>query len=188
MKWPGRCDIINANMGRIIMIAAALFICLAPIHAGCSARPSADDKVLAKVSDGYITERDLDARVSKMPAYYRKIVEKDKIRYLEEMIIERLFYEDAVRKRLDSDKEVAELLREAKRKVIIAKLIKNEVDDKVVVTEDEMKAYYESHKNEFKTPEMWRASHILVATEKEARDVLEALSKGEKFEELAAKR
>ena len=48
-----------------------------------------------------------------------------------------------------------------------------------------MRKYYDEHKAEFKTPELWRASHILVATDKEARDILDALAKGAKFEDLA---
>jgi peptidyl-prolyl cis-trans isomerase C len=167
--------------------AAILAISLTTMSAGCSTKPSAGGKVLARVSDSVITEKEFDEKLAKMPPYYRKIVEKDRVRLLEEMIMEKLFYEDAVRKGLGGDKEIAELLKEAKRKIVIAKLVKVEVDDKVAVGEDEMKAYYEAHKADFKTPEMWRASHILVATEKDARDVLASLAKGDKFEEIAAK-
>ena len=48
-----------------------------------------------------------------------------------------------------------------------------------------MKKFYDEHKDEFKTPEMWRASHILVADEKEAKAMLDELAKGAKFEDLA---
>lgn len=155
---------------------------------GCGRRTSADDKVLARVSDAYITQKELDSRIAKLPPYYRKVVDRDKVRFLEDMIIEKLFYEAAVRAGVNRDKEVAELLTEAKHKIVIAKYVKEEVDDKVTVTEDEMKAFYELHKGEMRTPEMWRASHILVATEKEATDALDSLAKGEKFEDIARKR
>ncbi len=67
----------------------------------------------------------------------------------------------------------------------MAKFIKIEVDDKVTVSEDEMKKFYEEHKENFKRPQMWRASHILVASETEAKDISAELSKGKGFEELA---
>jgi peptidyl-prolyl cis-trans isomerase C len=48
-----------------------------------------------------------------------------------------------------------------------------------------MKEFYNEHKDEFKTPEMWRASHILVADEKDAKSILDELARGAKFEDLA---
>ncbi|MFC1590611.1 peptidylprolyl isomerase, partial [Candidatus Omnitrophota bacterium] len=45
--------------------------------------------------------------------------------------------------------------------------------------------YFEESKARFMTPELWRASHILVPTEDEAKDVLKQLSEGQLFEQLA---
>ncbi|MDA8083467.1 MAG: peptidylprolyl isomerase [Nitrospiraceae bacterium] len=55
------------------------------------------------------------------------------------------------------------------------------------VTDQEVKDYYEKHKQDFSTTSQIRASHILVKTEAEANAVLERLKKGEKFEDLARK-
>lgn len=163
----------------IILIFAVTF---AP---GCSKTPSPDDKVLVKVSNSSITLGEFKARIAKLPSYYKEIAEKNKERYLEEMIAEKLFYEEAVRRGINRDKEVTEIVAEAKRKIVIAKLIKNEVDDKAKVSEAEIKAFYEANKDKMKTPEMWRASHILVPTEQEATDILQQLKNGASFEELA---
>jgi peptidyl-prolyl cis-trans isomerase C len=152
---------------------------------GCAKEPSPDDKVLAKISNSVITLKEFNARIAKLPPYYREMVEKDRKRYLEEMIAEKLFYEDALRRGLNNDKEVAEIVMEAKRKIVIAKLIKNDVEDKVEVGEDELKAFYEANKEKLKTPEMWRASQILVPTEEEAKEILQKLNSGANFEEIA---
>jgi peptidyl-prolyl cis-trans isomerase C len=53
------------------------------------------------------------------------------------------------------------------------------------VTEDEIKAVYEDESKKLRETERVRARHILVASEKEAKAVLEKLGKGEKFEALA---
>ena len=155
------------------------------LASGCAKEPSPDDKVLAKVSNSVITLKDFNARIAKLPPYYRDMVEKDRKRYLEEMIAEKLFYEDALRRGLNNDKEVAEVVMEAKRKIVVAKLIKNDVDDKVTVSEGEIAAFYEANKDKLKTPEMWRASQILVPTEEEAKDVLQKLKSGADFEDIA---
>ena len=163
-----------------------LCIMLLALH-GCAKKPSADEKVLARVSNRVITVKDLNAKIARVPTYYQGVVEKNKKRYLDETIIEMLFYEEAIRLGIDKDRETREVINEAKKKIIIAKFIKEEVEDKIKVSEKEMRLYYDEHKDEFKSPQLWRASHILVGTEQEARDVQAQLAKGEKFEDLARK-
>ena len=167
------------------VILAALTISFAAIACGCAKKQDANNKVLARVSNTVITTNDLKARIAKMPPYYQNIISKNPKRYVEDVIVETLCYEEGVRRGIDRDKEVKEVVSEAKKKIVMAKLIKNEVEDKIAVTEDEMKKFYAEHKDEFKTPEMWRASHILVADEKEAKAMLDELAKGAKFEDLA---
>jgi len=164
----------------ITMIAAVAF-------AGCAPKPSPEGKVLVKVSNRTMTLKDFNDRVNRLPEYYKRVVERNKKRFLEETIAEMLFYEEGVRKGLDRDKEVQDILKEAKKKVVITKLIKNEVEDKTRVTDDQMKLFYETHKEAFKSPDLWRASHVLVATEQEAKDIADQLAKGASFEELAKK-
>ena len=53
------------------------------------------------------------------------------------------------------------------------------------VTEEEMKAAYDAEAAKLQQTERVRARHILVGTEKEAKDILARLAKGEKFEDLA---
>ena len=168
-----------------IRLSAALISAFALILSGCGSRTSSDDRTLAKVSDSVITVKEFSSKIDKLPPYYKKLVEQNRARYLEDMIMEKLFYEAAVRKGIDRDKEVQEVVNEAKKKIVIAKLIESEVEKKVQISEEEMRKYYDEHKAEFKTPELWRASHILVATDKEAGDILDALAKGAKFEDLA---
>jgi len=155
------------------------------VLAGCGRERSVEDKTLAIVADKSITIKDFKTKFSKLPKHYQAVAEKNKKNLLDDMIVESLFLEDAVRKGIDNDKEIKDILVEARKKIIIAKFVKTEVDDKVEVSEDEMKSFYEEHKDEFKSPEMWRASHILVASEGEARDVLSELSKDRSFEDIA---
>jgi len=92
-----------------------------------------------------------------------------------------------MRRGLDRDKEVKEILSEARKKILVSKLVASEVDEKAKVSEDDIRKYYDEHKDEFKAPEMWRASHILVADEVEAKVIADELSKGGDFAELAKK-
>lgn len=156
--------------------------------AGCAKEPSVDDRVLATVSSRPITLKQFNARIAKLPPYYKSIVEKNRKIYLDDMIIERLFYEEAVRKGVNSDPEVVDLVNEAKRKIMISKYIQGEVDEKVKVSDLEAKEFYDSNKDDFKTPALWRASHILVGDEEQAKGLRDEIARGASFEDLARKR
>jgi len=184
LKVTRLSDIIIPNMVSYRYIALLMILPLA-VLAGCAREPSAGDKPLVTVADKSITIKDFKDKFSRLPKHYQAVAEKNKKNLLDDMIVESLFLEDALRNGLDKDKEIKDILVEARKKIIIAKFVKTEVDDKVKVSEDEMKAFYEEHKDEFKTPQMWRASHILVASEGEAKDVAAELSKGKVFEDIA---
>jgi len=154
---------------------------------GCGNGDRDDKKVIATVSNRAITVKAFKARIDRLPAYYQRIVRSNLKRYLDETIMEMLLYEDALRKGLDKDKEVKEILIEARKKILVSKLVAGEVDEKAKVSEEDMLKYYGEHKDEFKTPEMWRASHILVTSESEAKSIADELSKGADFGDLAKK-
>jgi parvulin-like peptidyl-prolyl isomerase len=165
------------------LIVIAAFLVAA--STGCAKKPSNDNKILARMSNKTITLGDFRKRVEKLPSYYRDMIDTNKKRFLDETIVEMMFYEEAIRQGLDSEKEVKEILKEAKKKILIAKLIQNEVESKVKVDDAEARKYYETHKAEFKAPELWRASHILVPTEEEAKSIADSISRGASFESLA---
>jgi len=65
------------------------------------------------------------------------------------------------------------------------KLILLRVNSKVVVDDEQLHSYFESHADEFATKEQVRALHIMVKTEKEAREIQDKLkSKKNKFADL----
>ncbi len=59
------------------------------------------------------------------------------------------------------------------------------LEPQIEITEDEMKTYFDENKDSFAQKKQVKASHILVADEKTAKEVKEKLEKGEDFAELA---
>ena len=114
----------------------------------------------------------------------------------------------AVKQRFPSEAEFKKALEENKlteskikadieRDLAIQQLLDKEVDQKVKITDDESKAFYDSNPQLFQQPERVRASHILIKVDQGASEekktearkkikvIQEKLQKGEDFGELA---
>ena len=76
---------------------------------------------------------------------------------------------------------------ELTRQTILARELFGEFEKKNPVTDEEAKADYDKQIGAAVAVKEYHARHILVATEKEAKDVLAKLKKGAKFEDLAKK-
>jgi foldase protein PrsA len=81
---------------------------------------------------------------------------------------------------------IDELKEQIRLQILSKKLIVKEKDIKI--TDDEIKAYFDENRNKLGEPEQIRVSHILVETEREAKDLLIALGAGADFSLLAKAR
>lgn len=140
--------------------------------------------VIAELGNKSITVSDLNDRISKLPDRFQDIVMADKAKFLDDVISDELLYAESLRKGYDKDKEVMGVVEEAKKKIFIAKLLKDNVEDAVKVTNEEIRAYYDSHSGEFTTPEIYRAAHIMVKTEDDAKEALRLIASGVRFEDV----
>jgi len=180
---------IYENNGGLLMrsaIRAAMVVILSFSLAGCG-RPGVRDKsaVLARIGNEVITLKDFNDRISNLPDNIKAIAEQNKAAYLENLVIETLLYKEALDKKLDQDAEVKLLLDEAKKRILIARLAEDEIEKKISVNEQAMRDYYEENKDDLSSPELFRASHILVDTLEEAAKIQDRLNAGAIFEELA---
>lgn len=164
----------------IFFVIIGIYIC---INIGCS--PKKSDKVLARINKDVITVGDFTDRISQLPKRYQDAINKNKRTFLDELIVDYLLYNKAKELNLDKDEDVRKVIKEAQKKILIARLLKDQVEDKISVSDSDINEFYEANREKFMTPEVLRASHILVRTESEARDILTELAGGKNFEELA---
>jgi parvulin-like peptidyl-prolyl isomerase len=166
-----------------------------------AASAAGNDPVIAK-AEGYVfRESDLSRILSYSPPYLQEQLKKNPEQ--KEMLIKRLMHQkiisDMARKEgFDKKPEVKEQLQYVIDDFLAKEYIVQTIVEKVSVTDSELRDFYNSHKEQFTTPEQVKASHILIkvnfgATEAEkkkakekAEQILEWLKKGEKFETLAA--
>jgi peptidyl-prolyl cis-trans isomerase C len=142
---------------------------------------------LAKVGNVAITQADYDREFAALPDYAQQMFKgnEGKENFLNEIVKKEILYQEALKKGLDKSPEFRQKVEDFKKLTLISELIGQEVMSKAKVSDQEVKDYYNKHKEDFATTSQIRASHILVKTEDEANKVLERLKKGEKFETLA---
>jgi len=154
------------------------------LAAGCAELTRED--VLAKVERGTITAEDFKAKLESLPDYYKQAAIANKKRFLDELINEELFYQEAVRMGLARDKEVKALIKQAKKKILVAKLFDERISKNAPeINDGQVRKYYDENPKEFVTPTRYRASHILVKDKDEAKNILRKIKGGADFAGLA---
>ena len=164
----------------------ALGLALVLCAAGCGKKDSGP--AVARFGGETITATEYKEKLERLPQGLRGVALSNKKEFLEDVLAERLLLKEAKRRNIESLPDVKLLLEAARKKIVVAKLIELEIDKKVSVSEEEPMVYYESRKEEFKTPVLIRASNILVKTEEDARQIRKELLAGADFEDTARKR
>jgi peptidyl-prolyl cis-trans isomerase C len=105
---------------------------------------------------------------------------------LEEMVKRELLIQEADRRKLDSEPETKAKLEESRRGILLNTLLTEEIFNKVQVSDADVRAYFDKHRDELETSEV-HLKQILLKDAKEAEEIRERLLKNESFEEVARK-
>ncbi|WP_309085571.1 peptidyl-prolyl cis-trans isomerase [Chelativorans sp.] len=158
----------------------------AAIIAALSAAPALaqESPVVATVNGQEITEADLKLAESELgPQFAQMPEDQRRAAALSAVIDVRLFAAEAEEAGLNNDEEFkrrAEFLRQRA-------LHSAYIDEKVVkpITEEEVRARYDTEVAKIPQQEEVRARHILVENEQEAKDIIKQLDEGGNFEAIA---
>jgi peptidyl-prolyl cis-trans isomerase C len=148
-----------------------------------------DGKALATIDGDKITLQEFNKELDKIPMNMKMLVasESGKKNYLDRLIVKKLLLREASKAKIESDKEFQERVNDIKEQLLIETLLKKKITADTQMSEDDLKKYYEEHKEEFKKDREINTRHILLKTEEEAKQVQAKLQKGEDFTELAKK-
>jgi peptidyl-prolyl cis-trans isomerase C len=160
-----------------------------------------DNAVVAKIGERRITLSDFkrvtdyfDAERQKMLETNPQLKETVLRQFIQSMVISDL----AKQKGFDRVPEIKEQLQFFSDNFLANEYLKREIAQKITVPDDELKSYYDSHKDEFKTQDMVKARHILVRVDNSASDdekkkakektelYLKKIKDGEDFAKLAS--
>lgn len=159
-----------------------------------------DDDIVAKIGDKNLTVGQFNKFISYLDPERQQILESNpelKSTLLTQVVQSMILSDLAKKNGFDKKPEIQHQLEFFSDSFLATEYLKREVVQKVSVPENDAKQYYDSHQEEFKTPEMVRARHILIrfapgssdddkkkALEK-AESILKRLQAGEEFEKLA---
>jgi len=132
--------------------------------AGCGGDQS---DLVATVGDYSITAEELNAGFTSRPqsftSYEYELEQRRK--FLDGMIDQKLLVIGAYEQGLDNNQEIQRLIEQQQTKFLLDQLYKQEIADKVTVTDEQIRAFYERMGEEI------HARHILTETEAEAQAV-----------------
>jgi peptidyl-prolyl cis-trans isomerase C len=147
----------------------------------------AEDRVVATVNGVQITESQLNPLIEEFRQRSQKTVVKpdDKNQILKGMIRRTLILQQKEANDLRKEKKIVERVKDFENGLVAAAFIERHVGQKLTVTEEEIKEWYEKNMQKFSSPPKVKARHILLRDRKEAEKVLAKLRKGEDFSQLA---
>jgi peptidyl-prolyl cis-trans isomerase C len=166
-----------------------LVVCLFLTLLVVSCAKKDDGKVLATIDGDKVTLQEFNKELDKIPMNMKMLVasETGKKNYLDRLIIKKLLLQEAAKAKIESEKEFQDRVSDIKEQLLIETLLKKKITADTQMSEDDLKKYYEDHKEEFKKDQEINTRHILLKTEEEAKQVQSKLQKGEDFTELAKK-
>jgi parvulin-like peptidyl-prolyl isomerase len=182
-------------MKKKLLSTALLFLTVFIVSAGAE-----DDPVLAIIGDTKITMKDFNRMTSFYDAEKQQLL-KDNPNY--KVIILRRFVQGKVIAKLakkegfDQQGDMKDRLELIVNDFLATEYVKEKVIAKIQVTEEDIKLYYQTHEEDFTSPEMIRARHILIKAAMSASDeekksarekaegILERIKDGEDFATIA---
>ncbi|WP_051235912.1 peptidylprolyl isomerase [Paenibacillus pinihumi] len=193
-KKPNKLAAVWMGVSFVLLVLLIVIAVTGPLGG------KASNEVIATVNGDNISKNDL----------YNTLVDAGGKETLESLITEKLLSQEMVKAGLtvtdaDVDEEWKKLedqygskeqlmnavVQNGMTEAILRKQMYHQIELRkllgptVEVTDDKVKEYYEQNKQYMGTPEQVRASHILVASEKEAEDILKELKQGADFATLA---
>lgn len=138
------------------------------------------DTVLAVVNGEEITLGHVIALTSRLPERFQALPDAD----LYQGVLEQLIQQSALAEGMDRDTRSVQLAIENEVRALLA-TEKLKAVEEAAVTEEAVQAAYEQKYANAPTEQEWRAQHILVQTEDEAKAIVEELKAGADFTELA---
>ena len=168
---------------------------------------AAGGKVVAEIGTEKITEADLDAQIERaidgqlasvqafmtseqfneqkkrMLEQYRTPQAKQE--FLQSWLAQEALYRQALDEGVSDKPETKRVLEDVTRSVLSQQMMNERLASRVHITDADLQTYYTANKDKYMEPAGAKISHIRVAEQKQADDLLKRLKNGEDFAKVA---
>jgi peptidyl-prolyl cis-trans isomerase C len=131
-----------------------------------------EDPVIARIDGRDLLRKEFETILPEDHAF--ALTAEEKRNYLEMWITTELLFREAGRQGLGQSAELQARLEQMKKDLIADRLVQQVLQERAIVAEEEVRAYYEAHEREYTLE--FRVSHILVNTLEDAAFVKERLN------------
>ena len=199
----------RSNKKLIITIAIVVLLAVGLLWLLVGKGDKMDSPIVAKVNGEPIYQKDVDMIMTQAKQQEFPLTEEQ---ITEQLITKKVLLQEAKKQKLNIDdaaidkyitdlegllgqpidpllermnvteKEFREQVRE---QLTITKLLEDKTVPKESITDEQIEAFYEANKEAFTVPEQVNASHILVETEAEAKEIISQLEDGKDFGAVA---
>jgi peptidyl-prolyl cis-trans isomerase C len=168
----------------IVAIVMLTFVFALP---ACAKKEEQKGTYLAKVGNVKITQADFEREFKNLPEFAQALFNGNEGRekFLDELVKKEMLYQEALKKGLDKNPEFVSKMNDIKKISLVGMLLEQVIEEKTKLTDEDIKNYYDRHREDFAPVSGIRASQIIVKTQSEAENILERLKKGEDFANIA---
>ena len=174
--------IVKRNIPLVAALAgiASLFLSQSAVLAADTMQ-NESDKPLVSINGTVLTAKDLDAFIKAMSASRGQPMPREEA--LNTLIDRELLYQEALDKGIDKKPDIVQELNDQRRSLLANVAITDMLSNQPA-TDQELHKIYQERVLDKKLTE-YKARHILVKTEGEAKDIIAQLDKGADFSDLA---
>ncbi len=157
------------------------------VNADGSTNATDANRILAVVNGLKITEADLRLLVRNYPGQIPPDANPQEVqgRFMDILLQRKILYTKAKADGFDKKPELQQQIQQATESIVADEYLTQKVNK--LITADVLNSAYQEFLKQNPPQDEVKARHILVKTEKEAKDIIAKISKGEKFQDLAKK-
>ncbi|GMQ99970.1 MAG: peptidylprolyl isomerase [Zetaproteobacteria bacterium] len=169
-------------------ILLAMLAACQPQEQAATNSPASTTPVVATIGDKIFHEADIDAEIATLPEHFQSLRNDARIRarVLKSMLRRYALSMQALKMHLNQDPMVKHRILRARNDILIATLQQWQLGRQPKLSEDQIKQYYAKYQDQFTIPEQVHARHILVSSQKKAKEMIRLLRHGKDFAALAA--
>ncbi len=141
--------------------------------------------VLAVVNGQQITQMDFDQLIQQYRPEARDWATQNKGRVMRDLVTLKLLAQEARKQHLDQSPAIRSQIKLRISDILARSMVQQSIADHAQVTPETIQQHYEASKADYTVGEEITASHILLAAEPEAHEVLKELEQGKDFAAVA---